>query len=505
MNSFKDKNILILGAGQIGYAVFNELMKKNCNKIVLHSYTLQEIEVIKKRTEKINSKSTIEYEYGDLYQVTTITNMVDVYSTFLYKVCARWDIDIIIDCINSAAVLGEQLDDLNKQIINYERPDNSLNVYEKINNFIITLKEVYREFNLIKYIKVSTTGLGGMGLNMGYTHGDTQGFCLSPDILGKLQVAGAFHQLLWALNHTPDYNISVIIPAACIGWENISNERMPTCKEEVIKSAIDLGQFTGKITLCTVDNEIDVTQVYLGENNSYAREEVALLTQVNQMEFISKETIAKIVVEDLLGENTKYNLLNTMDYSMIGPSYNDFYLREDLIKQLDTKAKDTSVESLITNNLGREVSKDICELFIIKQLLAGDIDKIDNILCMDEKIIQKQIKEFLNEYTDYKSYFLSANYGILFDNELWMERQRSEQNYINIINYTSRNIKRILNELKKVVRAFSLGDSSFQKYSKSILSSKDFEIGEILGILYSFEGKGRELLTYAYDIKEIIV
>jgi hypothetical protein len=500
--NIKDKNILILGTGQIGFAVFEELNRLECKKIVLHSYSEQEVLLLKEKVHLIKrDKTNVEYVFGDIYDsIETIKSQNDIINTNLYKICKQKGIDIIIDCINTAAVLGEQLASWNKEIKKNSIPSKELNTYEKVNNFIITLKETYSACNIDKYIKVSTTGLGGMGFNMGYTHGDAKSFYLSEDILGKLHIAGAFHQLLWALNRTSGYDISVIIPSACIGWQDVKIDTLPPFKKTESSKNISIEEINKRIVEYDIKDQIRITQVYLGENNSYSREEVALLTQLNQMEFVSKQRVAKIVIEELKSKSNNFNLLNAMDISMITPSYKDFYLRNLLINKMDYQNSFLEVESLVTNNLGRDVAIDIMELFIVKQLLNNSLENIHKCLEYGDLKLQQKIKQFFETNPIYRNYFLSLGFSILLDDEIWVASNFGEKT--DYIDYRSENIIFLLNKVLETVTFFKRENTTFDynHYFVDIINSNNISVGELLGMIYSYEGKGREVY-YNKDLK----
>ena len=89
----------------------------------------------------------------------------------------------------------------------------------KIINFVYSLKYAIETFKVKKYVKVSTTGLGGMGINMPYTHGDNPKINLSSALMGKIAASGVLHQLLWNLEHIKNDNISLIIPGTFVGYD----------------------------------------------------------------------------------------------------------------------------------------------------------------------------------------------------------------------------------------------------------------------------------------------
>ena len=70
------------------------------------------------------------------------------------------------------------------------------------------------------YVKIGTSGTGGMGLNIPYTHSEEKP---SRVLLSKSAVAGAQTLLLFLMGRTPDSGIiKEIKPAAAIAWKRIT-------------------------------------------------------------------------------------------------------------------------------------------------------------------------------------------------------------------------------------------------------------------------------------------
>src|SRR3954451_18145037 len=69
------------------------------------------------------------------------------------------------------------------------------------------------------YVKVGTTGTGGMGLNIPYTHSEERP---SRVLLSKTAMAGAQSMLLFLMARTPGAPITKEIkPAAVIAWKKM--------------------------------------------------------------------------------------------------------------------------------------------------------------------------------------------------------------------------------------------------------------------------------------------
>jgi len=253
----KGKTILILGAGQIGEACALKSILHNPKRIVLHTLTEEESILAKKNVEKhIGSrKIDIQTSWGnalvtkglmlinreDLHSDKNRKKIVDYNYAFLsdelikksslYHIVKKWKPDYIFDGINTATVVGYQDDpySLPRKIINEKGRDQTnsteqllaANIIPSLIRFTQALKKALQDFDVKCYVKISTTGLGGMGDNLFYTHGDVNEPGMSSGILGKVAAAGIIHQLFWSLSHTPGINIKVVVPAALVGWQKV--------------------------------------------------------------------------------------------------------------------------------------------------------------------------------------------------------------------------------------------------------------------------------------------
>ncbi|MFC1845772.1 hypothetical protein ACFLX2_01445 [Candidatus Dependentiae bacterium] len=261
--SLDGKSIFVLGAGQVGEASAVRALRENPKKIVLHTLTEQEallaIQNVKNvvgdvdseiipswgnalvpsdlmflsRNEILGDKQKRETFLSYLYSFMTDDILSN--SSF-YQLLKKHQPDIVVDAINTATVVG-YLDDpysLPRRVINDAKgsqkdinwEDSCLNVLSaavipSLIRFTQVLEKGIADFGIESYVKVSTTGLGGMGVNLCYTHGDLNEPGMSSGILGKVAAAGVMHQLFWSLAHTPEINIRVVVPAALIGWQPV--------------------------------------------------------------------------------------------------------------------------------------------------------------------------------------------------------------------------------------------------------------------------------------------
>src|SRR5258707_4125616 len=87
------------------------------------------------------------------------------------------------------------------------------------------------------YVKIGTSGTGGMGLNIPYTHSEEKP---SRVLLSKNALAGAHTLLLFLMARTPGGPITKEIkPAAAIPWKRIGYGEVPRGGRPVPRYGID--------------------------------------------------------------------------------------------------------------------------------------------------------------------------------------------------------------------------------------------------------------------------
>jgi hypothetical protein len=69
------------------------------------------------------------------------------------------------------------------------------NIIPNIIRFTQALQKAMTDFKIDCYVKISTTGLGGMGNNLFYTHGDVNEPGMSSGILGNFELRNAENML----------------------------------------------------------------------------------------------------------------------------------------------------------------------------------------------------------------------------------------------------------------------------------------------------------------------
>ncbi len=227
------------------------------------------------------------------------------------------------------------------------------------------------------YLKVGTTGTGGMGLNIPYTHSEDKP---SKKLLAKNEAAFGHTGLLFLLARTPGAPIvKEVKPAAMIGYRAVcvrqvadkhgnKNLFMPKSialteqKELSLKEGEEGYERAGKLEIPVVDT---------GENGVFTRGEFAAITALGQMEYITPEEIARVIVLEIRGANTGHDVISAMDASVLNPTYKAGLVRgvalNDLGSEESKVIEQGGVPSIALGKLGPpELSKLLFEAAMFK-------------------------------------------------------------------------------------------------------------------------------------------
>jgi len=258
------KKVLVLGGwGLVGSAICRELMKHNPARIIVSSLRKTEAEdaVAQLRKEFPTADPNMfvarwgnifaRVAWKDMDWVDVVSNpqwrweiINDIYNeltdeilneSYFYSLIQESQPDVVIDCINTATAIAYQ--DIYKAVnsVRAEIQNNTLKVadVEKlmasvyIPQLIRHIQILYRglcDANVKVYLKIGTSGTGGMGLNIPYTHSEERP---SRVLLAKSAVAGAQTLLLYLMARTPNGPlVKEIKPTAAIAWKKIAFDKV---------------------------------------------------------------------------------------------------------------------------------------------------------------------------------------------------------------------------------------------------------------------------------------
>jgi NAD(P)-dependent dehydrogenase (short-subunit alcohol dehydrogenase family) len=308
--------------------------------------------------------------------------------------------DIVIDCVNTASGISYQdvytnsievrgaLDFIAERVADrdlkeiwenrkkLERTLETLLLSQSIPQLIRHTQLLYRamvEVGTRVYVKVGTTGTGGMGLNIPYTHGEDKP---SAKLMSKTAVGFAHTGLMFLMARTPGGPIvKEIKPAAMVAYKKVTYQSLKNRRDgsPVFAYAPRPQPLDGELTLSLPKEkfkhmgELEMVGVDTGENGFFARGEFEAVTSINQMEFVTPEEIARNVVHEIKGSNTGVDVIAAIDGSIMVPSYRAGYLRGSAIEAMRRLERETTSHSIATGELGPpKLTKLLYEAHLLK-------------------------------------------------------------------------------------------------------------------------------------------
>ncbi|MDX1384507.1 MAG: short-chain dehydrogenase, partial [Thermoanaerobaculia bacterium] len=221
-------------------------------------------------------------------------------------------------------------------------------------------------------LKVGTSGTGGMGLNIPYTHSEERP---SSMLLAKSAMAGAQSLLLFLMARTPGAPITKEIkPAAAIAWKKIAHGPIYRRGEPILR--VDAAPQPLGERFSTVDPEaarerdepLETVYIDTGENGIFSLEEFSTLTTAEQMEFVTPEEIAQALVFEIQGGNTGHDILNALDNAVLGPTYRAGLMRHWALEKMTDLERRGPTRSVAFEMLGPpRVSKLLFEAHLLRE------------------------------------------------------------------------------------------------------------------------------------------
>ena len=316
-----------------------------------------------------------------------------LHRSFLFQVVDKHKPDIVVDCVNSATALAYQ--DIFTSSIEVRKSLSGLadgivesNTSSNIEKLLLTqyvpqlirhiqiLYEAMKRTTTKFYVKIGTSGTGGMGLNIPYTHSEEKP---SRMLLSKSAIAGAHTLLLWLMARTPDAPITKEIkPTAAIAWKKIQYGEIkkggkpvelydcPVEKAIKLKGTIDRNMKKGPWV--KLNDTLKKVYIDTGENGIFSYEEFTAITSRGQMEFVTPEEIANNVIFEILGGNTGHDIINALDNATMGPTYRAGSLRSSALQKMDRLQKEHGCDSIAFELLGPpKLSKLLYEVYLLKR------------------------------------------------------------------------------------------------------------------------------------------
>lgn len=556
----KDKTVLILGGwGLVGSAVARKLMEAKPKKVILTSLLKKEAEeicdVLNKEFKVKNlfipfwGNIFVRYEYKDMNREDILNDPVKRRKTLedivneldgkmlgescIYKMLQKYKPDLIIDCINTATAIAYQniyksyLDILNIAKSKEKNYDVLLTATEKmicssyVPQLIRHAQIIYnamQKFGTKFYFKVGTSGTGGMGLNIPFTHSEEKP---SRVLLSKSSVAGAHTLLLFLMARTPTGPmIKEIKPTASIAWKKIEYgdikrknkpiEIFDINPEETLKlkdnfTRRDVRKFkkVGKLKTVYIDT---------GENGIFSRGEFEAITTNGQMEFVTPEEIAENIFRELSGGNTGNDIISALDASAMEPSYRAGFLQNSAVKKIKDLEEKNNTHSVAFEMLGPpRLSKLLFECHMLKLIYKN----FKNVIKDSPENIGKKVSSLIYRNHKLRNEIVSIGMPVLLPNGKEILRgpdvKIPSENEGEVINLSSKKInkwahdgwidlrvnnwkewrQRLINIIKDTEKKYDEHFSSRYVFNKEYWDNfKDINIGKIAGWIFINEEQG---------------
>jgi hypothetical protein len=458
------KTVLVIGGwGLVGSAVCRKFMEESPKKMVITSLTRHEAEeaVAALRVEFPHAgKNFFVPWWGNIFvreqlkdtpretilgsqrfRAMVIEDILDdltgaaLKRSSLYRLIQRYRPEIVVDCVNSATAIAYQdIFQSSREVLSAVTrtrrrgtKGNLQHLLETTERLLCTLyvPQLIRHVQIMyrsmqdagtkMYVKIGTSGTGGMGLNIPYTHSEERP---SRVLLSKSAVAGAHTLLLFLMGRTPDGAITKEIkPTAAIAWKGIgfgeiAKHGKPIRLEDCpIDDAVTL---RGKLTLSMPRRPTGETlrSVFIdtGENGLFSRGEFEAISTPGQMEFVTPEEIAENTVFEVRAGNTGHDIINALDNATLAPTYRAGYMFAGALKQMKKLEQEHGVDSVAFEMLGPpRLSKLLYEAYLLK-LCFGDPRTVTR---TDPRILSQRLLDLLRNDDLLRSQIISIGIPIL--------------------------------------------------------------------------------------------
>ncbi len=556
----RNRTLLVLGgAGLVGMAVCRRLLREGPSAIVVCSIDKASAEAASAALQKEYPSTKVSSEWGNIFVRRTLKDMswnqilassaarrafiadtMDpmagnrkreiLESSTLAHFMAAHQPNAVIDCINTATAFAYQniYASAGSLLSLIEKPGES-DPAEVIEQHICKLytPQLVRHVQILNeifvgqagwpgpqaYIKIGTTGTGGMGINIPYTHGEEKP---SAQLLSKTAMAGAHSLLLFLLARTPPENPKVkeVKPAAAIAWKAIQHGeirrrgkaiQLYDCPFEKAKPLDTPGILTRNGEFGhPVGKSLRSVYIDTGENGLFSMGEFSAITHLGQMEFVTPEEIAHMVSLELGGGNSGFDIISALDQSVMGPTYRAGMLRASAIARMRELTRKHSANSIAFELLGPpRLSKLLFEAELLKRISD---DSISRAVSFSEEELSNVCLQEIEENTELRQQALSIGIGILLPDARLLRgpELKAHKPSAGWIDLTQENMKLWKKRLAALQRQVAseiasdscLGSSRFDQTfidPETGLATNRFEIGEIVGWLFNTEEKGQRL------------
>ncbi len=457
----ENKKVLILGAwGLVGNAITHKIIKDNPSQLILTSLREEDIKNYKKnllmefphlqedqvkiwwgdifvrndfkdqpRSEVVQNEKSRRVLIKDFMEELDEEILIN---SSLFQLINTYKPDLVIDCINTATGIAYQdiystYNRVKKTIIQTPTVENLTREIENIMaslyvpQLIRHIQILYTSMNRVgtkTYMKIGTSGTGGYGLNIPYTHSEEKP---SRVLLSKSAIGGAHSMLLFLMGRTPESAITKEVkPTAAIAWKRIGFGPISKGGKPVMLYDIPLenalpanGMFMKNWNGAEFREEGNLEAVFIdtGENGVFSKGEFEAVTAQGQMEFVTPEEIADVAIFEIKGGNTGHDIVNALDNATLEPTYRAGFLQHSAVEKLEEFENKFGKESIAFEQVGPpRLSKLLIEAYLLKKL-CGNMDSISD---QNPTELSERAFELLKENAKLRNEIVSIGIPILF-------------------------------------------------------------------------------------------
>jgi hypothetical protein len=456
----KNKTVLIFGGwGLVGSAIARRIAQENPSKIILTSLKKDEaVEICNNLSKELKKKKNyftpwwgnifIRNDFKDsnredylndtgkrnLILHDTIDEFNDeiLFSSSIWNVINKYKPDIIIDCINTATAIAYQNIYRSYNEILEQINDTSKEDYKKLKDSVEKLlcvsyiPQLIRHIQILQasmqrcgtgfYLKIGTSGTGGMGMNIPYTHSEEKP---SRVLLSKTSIAGAQTLLLFTMARTPGGPIvKEIKPTGSIAWKKIAFGEIKKHGKPIelfdidIKDAIELDEKFKRKSDRKYKSHGVLKSAFIdtGENGIFSRGEYETISTTGQMEFVTPEEIAENTVREIMGGNTGSDVIAALDGSVLEPTYRAGFMRNQALEKLKELEEENDSYSIAFEMLGPpRLAKLLYEAHIIRLIYKN----FSNYIAQTSTDVSKKVFDLLKKKPELRNEIISIGIPVL--------------------------------------------------------------------------------------------